>query len=280
MLATLNDVLQDTKEQEFAVPAFNIFGYEDAKACIDAAEALQSSVILATNKVALDHMPIPVFGRMLVAMAEEASIPVVVHLDHATDYQTVAKALQAGYSSVMYDGSQLPLEENITNTKEIVKLAHSFGVPVEAEVGSVAYRDKYDHVETVETESEEARVFAQATDVDALAVSVGSLHRMESQEATINFKLIEEIESVVDVPLVMHGATGISNSDLKRLAKANFGKINIGTALRMAFGESLRHQLEQDPHVYDRMELLPRAMEAVKQTAMDKMYLLNTKNLI
>jgi fructose-bisphosphate aldolase class II len=275
MLATLNDVINAAKTEQYAIPAFNIFGYEDARACINAAETLQAPVILATNKVATDHIPIPVFGKMLVAMASEASIPVVVHLDHAPGFATIAKAIKAGYSSVMFDGSQLPLEENIAKTKEIVKLAHAFNISVEAEIGSVAYRDKYKYVKTNLTEPNEARLFVEKTGVDALAVSVGSMHRMEAQEALINFELIKEIETVVDIPLVMHGATGISDEDLEALVKTKFGKVNIGTALRMAFGNSLRKQMNQDQFVYDRMELFPEAMREVERVAIQKMLLLN-----
>ena len=276
MLVTLHDVLKDTTIKQYAVPAFNIFGFEDAKACIDAAEYLHAPVILATNKVALEHIPVAVFGRMLVALAERATVPVVVHLDHGADYETVAEAIQAGYSSVMYDGSQLELEENIRKTKEIVKLAHAFGIPVEAEIGSVAYRDKYSHIKQEHTSPFEAQRFVAETGVDCLAVSVGSLHRMEEQAAEIDFELIKAIEAVVDIPLVMHGATGISDEDLPKLAATSFGKVNIGTALRMAFGKSLRKQMEADPVVYDRLELFPDAMEKVKQAAINKMLLLNT----
>ncbi|MCF3943313.1 class II fructose-bisphosphate aldolase [Oceanobacillus alkalisoli] len=276
MLAMLRDVLKDTTKKKYAIPAFNIFGFEDAKACIDAAEHLGAPVILATNKVALEHIPVAVFGRMLVTMAEQATVPVVIHLDHGADYETVAKAIHAGYSSVMYDGSQLPIEENIRKTKEIVKLAHAFDIPVEAEVGSVAYRDKYRHIKQEHTSPYDAQRFAVETGVDCLAVSVGSLHRMEEQTAEIDFELIKAIEAVVDIPLVMHGATGISDENLRKLAATSFGKVNIGTALRMAFGRSLRKQVEADPVVYDRLELFPDAMEKVKQAAINKMLLLNS----
>lgn len=280
MLATLHNVLKRTKEEKYAVPAFNIYGYEDAKACIDAAETLKAPVILATNKVAIDHIPISVFGSMLVAMANEATVPVVVHLDHGADYEKIAQAIKAGYSSVMFDGSQLSLEENIAITKEVVQLAHAFGVSVEAEIGSVAYRDKYHHIKTKYTDPNEAYFFVKETGVDALAVSVGSLHRMETQDAEIKFDLIKEIEAVVDIPLVMHGASGIADEDLKKIAQTNFGKVNIGTALRKAFGHSLRKQIEQNPDVYDRMEFYPDAMDAVKQAAMHKIHLLHATEVL
>ncbi|MDV2682892.1 class II fructose-bisphosphate aldolase [Alkalihalophilus lindianensis] len=278
MLVTLTDVLKDSKEKGYAVPAFNVFGYEDAKACILAAEELNAPVILATNKVAISHMPITILGSILTQLAESSSVPVVVHLDHGKDFQTVAQALKAGYSSIMYDGSQLSLDENIKTTREVVKLAHALGVPVEAEIGAVGYSDPNLGVRAILTNPEEAKVFAEGTGVDALAVAVGTLHRMEEQSAEIRYDLINEIETLVSVPLVMHGSTGIPDEDLKKIAKTNFGKVNIGTALRMKFGHSLREQLDKNHDVYDRIELFGKAMDEVKEEAIQKMRLLNTQN--
>src|SRR5690625_4381864 len=161
MLASLTDVMKFSLTENYAVPAFNIFGYEDAKAVIDAAEELNSPVILATNKVAITHMPIYVMGKMLRKLAQAANVPVVVHLDHGMDYETIAQAIHAGYSSVMYDGSQLSLKENIRNTKEIAKMARSFGVSLEAEIGSVGYTDQSMGIKEQYTKPEEAKEFAE-----------------------------------------------------------------------------------------------------------------------
>jgi len=275
MLVNLNEVLKHTLTKEYAVPAFNIFGYEDAKAVIDAAEELNAPVILATNKVAIAHMPILILGKMLTQLAENASVPVVVHLDHGSDYETVAQALQAGYSSVMYDGSQLSFEENIETTKEIVKMAQAFGVPVEAEIGSVGYSDPKIGMKSALTDPLEAKEFAERTGVDALAVAVGTLHRMEEQSASIQYGLINEIQTLVHVPLVMHGSTGILDEDLMEIVKTSFGKVNIGTALRMTFGKTLRQEFADKPNAFDRMELFQEPLKLVKQEAMKKMKLLN-----
>ncbi len=278
MLVDLNHVLKHTIKANFAVPAFNVFGYEDAKAVIDGAEELNAPVILATNKVAIAHMPIQILGELLTGLAENAKVPVVVHLDHGGDFDTVAQALKAGYSSVMYDGSQLSFEENIRTTKEIVKMSHSFGVPVEAEIGSVGYTDPRLGIKGALTDPIEAKEFADQTNVDALAVAVGTVHRMEQQAAQIQFDLIDQIQSLVNVPLVMHGSTGITDEDLGKIVETNFGKVNIGTALRMAFGNTLRKNIEKDPNIYDRIELFQDSMEAVKEEAKKKIRLLNTSN--
>lgn len=276
MLVTLNDVLKHTKSGGFAVPAFNIFGFEDANAVVQAAEELKAPVILATNKVAIAHTPIKILGKMLTELANQANVPVVVHLDHGNDYETVAQAIDAGYSSVMYDGSQLSLKENIKTTREIVKMAHAFSIPVEAEIGSVGYTDPAMGMKETLTDPQEAREFAVETGVDALAVAVGTLHRMEEQTAPIQYDLIKEIESQTDIPLVLHGSTGVADEDLIRISGTNFGKVNIGTALRMAFGNTLRNILEENPEQYDRMELFKEPIKQVKSTAKEKIMLLNT----
>jgi|SRR5690625_50943 len=275
MLVTLNDVLKHTKSRGFAVPAFNIFGFEDAKAVVEAAEELNAPVILATNKVAIANTPIDILGKMLTQLANQVNVPVVLHLDHGKDYETAAQAIKAGYSSVMYDGSQLSFEDNIKTTKEIVRMAHAFSIPVEAEIGSVGYTDPNMKMKAALTDPLEAREFAIHTGVDALAVAVGTLHRMEEQTAHIRFDLIEEIEGQIDLPLVLHGSTGVPDEDLIRIAKTNFGKVNIGTALRMDFGNTLRKTIQDNPEQFDRVELFKDPLKQIKQTAKEKITLLN-----
>lgn len=260
------------KNVEGAIPAFNVFGYEDAITVVEAAEEVHAPVILATNKIAIDHMPIKILSKILISIAESASVPVVVHLDHGASFEIVAEAIMNGYTSVMYDGSHLPLEENIRRTKEIVHLAHACNIPVEAEIGSVGYKNLN---EGQFTEPEEAKVFAEETGVDILAVSIGTVHRMEKQSAKVNFDLLRKIEDVVHVPLVLHGSTGVTDEDMKKLIKHRFVKVNIGTALRIAFGHSLRDQLEENPLEFDRIVLFQQPMKEVKKVAKNKLTLLN-----
>jgi fructose-bisphosphate aldolase class II len=275
MLVTLNDAVKTYVTSNGAVAAFNVFGYEDAAAVIHAAEELHLPVILATNRAALDHMPVALIGGMLTKLAEQASVPVCVHLDHGKDLEAVIRAIHAGYTSVMYDGSQLPLEDNISRTRDIVRFARAGGIPVEAEIGSVGYSDPTLKVKAFMTDPEEARIFVEATEVDALAVAVGSLHRMERQNADIRFDLLQEIERQVKTPLVIHGSTGIRDDDLARLAATRVAKVNIGTALRMVFGRTLREEVEQQPDEFDRIRLFSKPMERVKEEAKQKMRLLN-----
>jgi len=272
MLAKLDELLNDAVLRPYAVPAFNVFGYEDAAAVVEAAEEMNAPVILATNAVAVTHIPVEIWGGMLRSLAEKAKVPVCVHLDHGKSFHIVAKAIRAGYSSVMFDGSALPLAENIRRTREIVKMAHAFGVPVEAEIGSVGYSDAGG--ESIYTDPEEAQQFAEQTEVDALAVAIGTIHRMQSQTAVIQFDRLEQIQKRVSVPLVLHGATGVSDEDMKKLIQTRIAKVNIGTALRMAFGRTLREEMEKHPDEFDRIRLFQQPMRRVKETAMRKIALL------
>lgn len=269
------EILKDANENKRAVPGFNVFGYEDAKAVIDAATECNAPVILMSNKDAVEHMDVKFYAKLFGAMAKEAKVPVCVHLDHAKEIDLVKKAIEAGYSSVMYDGSKYELEENIRNTKEVVKLAHPKGISVEAEIGSVAYTDKNKEVESVYTDPMEAKRFAEETNIDAMAISIGTVHRMEVQEAKIQYDRLREIEEITEMPLVLHGSSGVIDEDLKRLAtEHNLAKVNIGTALRMAFGNKLREEVIRKPDEFDRLKLFVKPMEDVKKVAIEKFKLL------
>lgn len=273
MLVNMKSMLKDAVGNNRIVAAFNVFGYEDARAVIDAATECKAPVILMTNRDAIEYMDVNYFGKLYGEMARDAQIPVCIHLDHAKDFNLIVKAIMAGYTSVMYDGSQLPIEENIKNTKEVVKIARSLGITVEAEIGSVAYSDKAD-IKAIYTEPEEAEYFARETEVDALAVAIGTLHRMQKQEANIQYDRLEKIISLIDMPIVIHGSTGVKDEDLIKLRNYNVGKVNIGTALRMAFFKALKSEMDLNPEVFDRTKLFKKPMEEVKKVAMEKMKLL------
>ncbi|MCT4619896.1 MAG: class II fructose-bisphosphate aldolase [Marinisporobacter sp.] len=274
MLVNLKEITKQAADKNCAVVGFNVFGYEDASAVIRAAEKLNAPVILMSNKDAVDYMPLEIYADLFCRLAKNAKVPVCVHLDHAKSYDLIARAIKAGYTSVMYDGSQLPLEENIKNTKEVVKLAKALDVSVEAEIGSVGYSNPEIAIKGVYTKPEEAEIFAKETGVDILAVSIGNVHRMEEQGAKIQYDLLKEIQEVVPVPIVVHGSTGILDEDMKKLITYRIGKVNIGTALRMAFGHTLRKEMEEKPNAFDRLELSKAPMEAVEKAAFEKLKLL------
>lgn len=277
MLVNMKEMMTVAAKSEKAVPGFNVFGYEDAKMVIEVAESINAPVILMTNKDAVEHMDVKYYGALFQAMAKEAKVPVCIHLDHAKSIDLIERAIDGGYTSVMYDGSQLSFDENIKNTKEVVALASAKDISVEAEIGSVGYSDPNIKAVAVYTKPEEAKQFAEETGVDALAVAVGTLHRMVVQEAEVQYDLLNEIEASTNVPLVIHGSTGLKDEDLEKIAKTNVGKVNIGTALRMAFGHTMRKVMAEQPEEFDRLKFFKEPMEATKAVVREKYRLLGYK---
>ncbi|GMQ57428.1 class II fructose-1,6-bisphosphate aldolase [Vallitalea sediminicola] len=274
MLVNMEQIVKEAAISNKAIPGFNVFGYEDAMMVIKVAQELNAPAILMANKDAVAHMDVKYQAALYRAIGQDTNIPVCVHLDHGNNYEICAKAIAAGFTSVMYDGSQLPLDENIANTKEVVRLAHSCGVSVEAEIGSVGYNDPTIIAKEIYTDPTEAKKFAIETGVDALAVAVGTLHRMQQQNAKIQYELLEEIQNITDIPLVIHGSTGLGNEDLTKLSTYHIGKVNIGTALRMTFGNTLREEINAHSDEFDRIKFFKKPMEQVKDVIFNKYKLL------
>ena len=248
MLSTLAYALQMAERGGRGLAAFNVFGYEDAAAVVHAAEKQGRPVALMANKDAVAHMGIPVLACILRHVAQEAEVPVCVHLDHATELGTIQEA--------------------------IAHMAGPAGVSVEAEIGAVGYSDPSLVFKPRYTEPEEAEAFYRAAPVDALAVAVGTVHRMVAQEAALQFQRLKAIHTLVKVPLVIHGATGVPDQDLGKLVRCGAGKINLGTTLRLAFGRELRRQILDNPEEYDRIKLFGPCMEAVEEKAAQKLRLI------
>ena len=273
MLETMKNMIRRADGEGRAVAAFNVFGYEDAKAVINAAERLGRPVILMVNKPAAAHMGITLIGRLLLQLADEAYVPVGVHLDHASEIEAVKEAVDTGYSSVMLDASQYEFEENVRKTQMAANLAHKAGASVEAEIGAVGYSDMEQYAARY-TEPEEARRFYFQTGVDALAVAVGTVHRMKQQTACLQFERLQAIHEAVPVPLVIHGASGVKDEELKKLVECGARKINLGTTLRLAFGKELRRQMEEDKEAFDRIQLFQSCMKVVEERAAEKLALI------
>jgi fructose-bisphosphate aldolase, class II len=253
------------------VAAFNVFGYEDARAVVDAAEELRAPGILAASLDFTRFMPVELIAQMLRRLGEEASVPVCAHLDHCYDVGEVCRAVDAGFTSVMYDGSQLPLAENIAMTRRVVDYAHARSVSVEGEIGSVPYAEGRDAIKAELTDSRAAAELERQSGVDALAVSVGNVHRLRTSGATIDFDRLAEIEKATSVPLVIHGTSGIRNADLARLVRTRVAKFNIGTALRQSFGRGLRSALSADPTRFDRLEIMREVMAEMSREVVRQM---------
>jgi fructose-bisphosphate aldolase, class II len=267
VLVNLNDLLPAAANARHAVPCFNVFGNEEVVAVIAAAESLGRGVILACNKDMASHMGVVGFAGMVRGLAAAASVPVCVHLDHCYEEETVFAALRAGFTSVMFDGSQLTLEDNIARTARVALVAHAFGASIEGEIGSVPYTEGRDHIRSELTEPGDALAFAQRSGVDAMAISVGNVHRLQTTSTEIDFERVVRIAALTDLPLVIHGTSGIREDDLLRLKALRVAKFNIGTTMRMTFARSLRASLEADPAQFDRLVLMKPVLAALEAEA-------------
>lgn len=265
-LATLKDVLTPCLTDGTAVAGLVVLGWEDAVAFTRAAEALGRPVILQAGPGCRAHTPLPVLGAMFRTLAEGASVPVVAHLDHGEDLATCARAIDCGFTSVMYDGSALPLTENIARTAEVAALAHAAGVSIEAELGYVGYAQG---AASHGTDPDQVARFAQETGVDALAISIGNTHLMTEARAEIDMPRLTAIMAAAPtLPLVLHGGSGLPLPLRHALARdTTVAKVNIGTELRMAFGQSLRAALAADPAVFDRNAILRATIGPLEQAA-------------
>lgn len=265
-LATLRDVLAPCLTDGTAVAGLVVLGWEDAVAYTRAAEATGRPVILQAGPGCRAHTPLPVLAAMFRTLAEGASVPVVAHLDHGEDYDTCARAIDCGFTSVMYDGSALPLAENIARTAEIAALAHAAGLSVEAELGFVGYAQG---AASHGTDPAEVARFAQETGIDALAISIGNTHLMQEARAEIDMPRLAAIQKAAPhLPLVIHGGSGLPPDLRRRLARdTTIAKVNIGTELRMAFGAALRATLATHPETFDRIAILRETLAPVERAA-------------
>jgi len=207
-------------------------------------------------------------------MAENAQVPVCLHLDHTYEIDTVKEAVDTGFNSVMFDGSQLPISENIAAIRDIVSYAHPKGVSVEAEVGSVPYSSGRDHIKSTITEVSEALAMEEQGQPDALAISIGNVHRLESGSVAIDLVRYNELEKALSLPLVIHGTSGLEDKDIQMLALRQVAKFNVGTILRKSFGNSLRTTLESDPDFFDRITIMQKVIPDLRATATQVIHLL------
>lgn len=264
-LATLKDVLQPALRDGYAVGGLVTLGWEDMRAFVAAAEAENCPVILQAGPGCRAHTPLPILGKMFRYLAEQASVPVVAHLDHGYTYDECSEALDAGFTSLMFDGSRKPLAENIKETLQIAEMAHNAGISCEGEIGFVGYSGGED---SAGTDPAEAAIFAEETGVDAMAISVGNVHLQQDKEGGLDEPRIAAIQAATGTPLVIHGGSGVPIAQRKLLAKnTNICKFNIGTELRMAFGAALRDAVNSDPARFDRVSILKETHDPVLAAA-------------
>ncbi|MBO9445487.1 class II fructose-bisphosphate aldolase [Ruegeria sp. R14_0] len=264
-LVTLKDVLTPAYEQGYAVGGLVTLGWEDMRAYVAAAEAENAPVILQAGPSCREHTPLPILGKMFRHLAENASVPVVAHLDHGYTFEECKIALDSGFTSLMFDGSRKPLRQNIDETAAIAEMAHAAGISCEGEIGFVGYSGGEG---SNGTDPAEAAQFARESGVDAMAISVGNVHLQQNKEGGLDEARIADIDAATDVPLVIHGGSGVPVEQRSHLAReTSICKFNIGTELRMAFGNALRAAVNSDPDRFDRVTILKETHDPVEAAA-------------
>jgi len=266
-------MLLDAQRGQYAVGAFNIENMEMAQAVIDAAQETGSPVMLATTPSTLRYAPPPVFAAMVGALAAQAKVPVAMHLDHGSSVELVSKALAAGYTSVMIDGSALSFEQNVAITCEAVRAAGGHA-PVEGELGRIGGKEDDLVAEAgANTDPAQAAEFVKRTSVDSLAVGIGTAHGFYAKTPVLDKERLSQIRAVVRVPLVLHGASGLTDEDVRDCIARGICKVNFATELRAAFTEGVKQALREDENLYDPKKLGEAGKRCVKELTMAKMLL-------
>jgi fructose-bisphosphate aldolase class II len=254
---SMNPILESARKGKYAVGAFNILNHLTAKAVIEAAEELKSPLIIQTSTSTVKSIGMIELIRFLKPMAESATVPVAIHLDHCTDKELAKKCIDAGWSSVMFDGSKLPLEDNIKYSKEIVEYAHKKDVSVEGELGAI-FGVEDDIVVSGETPLatvDGSRKYLVGAHVDAFAPAIGTAHGLYKGKPNIRFDLFSDIEKISPCPLVVHGGTGLEADVFTRLIRDGAAKINVSTAVKIAYIDGMKEYLAQHPNNLEPLKL-------------------------
>ncbi len=268
------ELLQDAKRDHYAVGAFNIFNYTSARAVIRAATTLNCPVILQTSVSTVKKFGPNELGTMLRQLAWNAPVNVAIHLDHCTDVELARACVDAGWDSIMYDGSKLPLNENIRNCREVVSYAHYRGIQVEGELGKIGgVEDNVVVEEGAETSAtiDESIYFVRESGIDAFAPAIGTAHGTYKGTPKINFDLVEQLSSAVDTPIVIHGGTGLSEETFRKLIRCGGAKINVSTAIKHAYIDGCRDYMKENPDKLDPIDFDYYLNCRIKNTAMDHM---------
>lgn len=271
-LVTSKEMLLKAQKEGYAVGAFNVENMEMVLAVIEAAEEANAPVMLQTTPSTVRYASVDMFFAMVHARAKTSTVPVCLHLDHGTDFELDKAAIEAGYTSVMIDGSHDSFEDNIKKTKEVVDFAKTNGIPVEAELGKVG--GKEDDLESEgngNTDPEEAKIFVEETKVDSLAIGIGTAHGFYVGTPVLDKELVSKVKEIVDVPLVLHGASGLSDEDVMECVKRGMCKVNFATELRVAYTDAMKKLYEEDPGTFDPKKFGVKSMEAVKELVKSRM---------
>jgi len=282
-LVTSKEILQQALAERFAVGAFNANNMEMVQAIVETAQEERAPVILQVSQGAIRYAGLDFAAGLVKIAAEQADIPVVLHLDHGTDFDQNVRCLRAGFTSLMFDGSKLPYEENVAISKRVCDIAHIVGIPVEAELGCVLKASDGvtpEEVVAAMTDPNQAKEFVDLTGADSLAVAVGSVHAMKAREATLDILRIEAIRQKVGVPLVLHGASGVRHESVVEAIGHGICKVNVATYLNQAFVRGMREGFERHPDEVDPRKYLSISRENTKEAVREKIRLFKSNGRV
>jgi len=265
-LVTSKEMLLAAQKGGYAIAAFNVENMEMFHAVTQAAEELKAPVILQTTSSTIRYVGVKTYAAIAAAVAQEVTIPVCMHLDHGVSYELAMECIENGYTSVMIDGSPLPFDENVAITNKVVVDAHLKGIAVEAELGKVGGKeDDLEAISDGNTKVEEAKEFAKLTGVDSLAIAIGTAHGFYKGTPVLDYQRISDIKAVVDVPLVLHGSSGLKEEEIQECVRRGMCKVNFATELRATYTDAVRKLLLEKPDIYDPKEFGKVGMPAVKE---------------
>ncbi|MCS7286900.1 MAG: class II fructose-1,6-bisphosphate aldolase [Anaerolineae bacterium] len=282
-LVTSKELLRRAFEEHYAIGAFNANNMEQIQAIVEAAQEERAPVILQVSQGAIRYAGLEMAAGMVKIAASQVDVPVVLHLDHGTSFEQNILCLRAGFTSLMFDGSKLPFEENVAITRKVCEVAHAVGIPVEAELGQVLQiTDKVtlEDVERAMTDPDQAAEFIRLTGADSLAVAIGSIHAMREQEATLDIERLKAIRKKVNIPLVLHGSSGVKDESILEAIENGISKINVATYLNQAFVRGLREGIEKMPDEVDPRKFLAISREYVKEAVREKIRLFGSAGRI
>ena len=277
-LVTTKEMLLKAQKEGYAVGAFNAENMEMVQAIVEAAEELKAPVIIQTTPGTLNYASPELFAAMVKEEAERASVLVALHLDHGSSFELAARALKAGYTSIMIDGSKEKFEDNAAVSASVARMAHAMGIPVEAELGTVGGKEDNHSVSESEksyTDPAEAEEFAKLTGVDSLAVGIGNAHGFYKGVPELKFDILAETRRRVSIPIVLHGASGIPDEDVKKATGLGICKVNFATELRDAYSKGMKAYLAEKPETFDPKKYGAAGREAVKKLVMHKIEVCN-----
>lgn len=264
-LVPVNELLFKADREGYGVGAFNANNMEIVQAIVEAAEKENSPVIMQASQGAIKYAGLEFITGMVKIAADTSKVPVALHLDHGTDFDQVVKCIRSGFSSVMYDGSKLSLEENIAVTRKVLEIATPINVSVEAEIGKIGGTEDLVHVkdeDAIYTDPEEARYFVEQTGIKSLAIAIGTAHGQYKGEPKLDFDRLAKIKQLTKIPLVLHGSSGVPDEAVQKAIKLGICKVNIDTNIREAFVGKMREAIQAYPEEIDPRKILGPARDA------------------